>query len=269
MGFLNSFNCCSSRPAGARPAARRPRGPLAPGRAEAGAPPAFLWLTIDEVGQQSKRVPIGEIRPGTRYYSEDGRHFAKDSEGNLTISRPGDNEGAVISDFDQWLAGQARSTGVERQQEARLDFGGTAVVAATLKSKALRRYTIPDLVVHGAEAGLLDRRMLHALWQKMPALNQAQDWVLVYGVKQHGAALSTLLRRAAGIHETLLLVKTTNGELFGGYATTAWAENLEALGTASFFGRGDTYLYRLVHGSGSAEAITFTWTREDHHFRAL
>lgn len=269
MGFVDSFKCCSSRP-GAQPT-RRPRRPLAagPGAEAGGAPPAFVWLTIDEVGQEIKRVPIGEMRPGTRYYSEDGRHFAKDSEGNLAISRPGDNEGAVISEFDQWLAGQARRTGaVGRQQEAHLDLGGTAGVAATVKSEALRRYTIADLV-DGGEAGLLERRTLHALWQKMPPLNQAQDWVLVYGMKQHGAALSTLMRRAAGIDTTLLVVKTTTGELFGGYATSAWAEKLEALGSATFFGRGDTHLYRLIQGStGSAEATWFTWTREDHHFRA-
>ena len=64
-------------------------------------------------------------------------------------------------------------------------------------------------------------------------------------------------------------MKTTTGELFGGYATSAWAEKLEALGSATFFGRGDTHLYRLIQGSaGSAEATWFTWSREDHHFRA-
>ena len=219
---------------------------------------------MDQIGQPSHQVPISAVQVGVRYYSEDGRHFVLDSEGNLVAVRLDGHEGATVNTFDQWLDGQTGAA--KRQQESHLGFSGSAAVASRMKSKALRRYTIPDLV-HGDEAGLLDRRVLHAIWQQVPPLAQAQDWVLVYGMKQHGAALSTLLHRAAGIDTTLLVVKTTTNELFGGFATSAWVENVEAaLGSATFFGRGDTWLYRV--SNGGAEATKFSWSREDQHFRA-
>ncbi len=267
MGFLESMKCCATRPA---PRGRPRRGrqtaqaATADGGTEEGPAPAVVWESIAEVGQLTKQVPIAAIRSGVRYYSEDGRHLVMDSDGNLVVSRPSDHEGTVTSHFDQWLTGQTAAA--KRKQEAHLDFGGSAVVAGRMRSRALRLYTIPDLV-HGEEAGLLDRRTLHSLWQNVPPLSQAQDWVLVYGMRQHGAALSTLLHRAAGIDTTLLVVKTTNGELFGGFATSVWAAHVEAgLGSATFFGRGDTWLYRFPD-SGSAEVAKFTWSREDHHFR--
>jgi hypothetical protein len=266
MGFLDSLQCCASRPGRSSRGRQHPRAGLAAGDAEA-PPPAVVWESIAEVGELAKQVQITAIHTGVRYYSEDGRHLVMDSEGNLALSRPSDHEGTVVSHFDQWLAGQTAAA--KRQQEPHLDLGASAVVAGRLRSKALRVYTIPDLV-HGEEAGLLDRRTLHALWQKVPPLSQAQDWVLVYGMRQHGAALSTLLHRTAGIDTTLLVVKTTGGELFGGFATSVWATKVEtALGSATFFGRGDTWLYRRFPNSGSAEAAKFTWSREDQHFREL
>ena len=83
-----------------------------------------------------------------------------------------------------------------------------------MKSAALRKYTIPD-IVDGEAGGLLDRQALHTLWQTVPPLCQCAEWSLVYGLTQHGAVASTLLRRAANIEQTLLVVKTTTWRTAG------------------------------------------------------
>ena len=68
----------------------------------------------------------------------------------------------------------------------------------------------------------------------------------------------------SGIDTTLLVVKTTKNEVFGAFATSIWEEKPEA----TFFGRGDTFLYRIPL-SGGPEASKFTWSRENGQFRAL
>ena len=270
MGFLDSLGCCASRPVRPRKQANRARGSGGGGGGGGAstvvdaALPAFVWSTADVVGDEATRTPMAEIQVGTRYFSEDGRHFVKDSEGNLVVTRPSERGESVLA-FDEWMEEQKRAG--SRQLAAHLSFGESAELASRMKSKALRRYTIPELV--DGEGTLLDRRTLHALWQTVPPMCRVQDWVLVYGVKQHGAALSTLLRRASGIDTTLLVVKTTDGRLFGGFATSIWAEKLEGgSGSPVFFGRGTSWLYRFPV-EGSADIEQFSWSRADQQFRAL
>lgn len=48
---------------------------------------------------------------------------------------------------------------------------------------------------------MLERRMTG------PTVHKVARWGLVFGLKQHGASLATLLRRVNGLEPTLLLVR--------------------------------------------------------------
>ena len=104
MGFFDSLKCCAQSTRGANQRARSAQRPpdAAATVDELETPPAFLWNSIEDVGEQSKQVSLEAMHVGVRYYSEDGRHFVRDTEGNLVVSRPGErNESTVVSHFDE------------------------------------------------------------------------------------------------------------------------------------------------------------------------
>ena len=116
-------------------------------------------------------------------------------------------------------------------------------------------------------------------------MQRVESWSLIYGLAQHGAMLLTLINRAYAIAPTLLVVKTTDGTLFGGFATDPWgqkagvdgaafcarptlsprppaAPNFGGLGMAD--GRGGCFLFRFPTAS-AAEA--YRWSRKDDQFQ--
>ena len=133
---------------------------------------------------------------------------------------------AEPAEFDAWA----------ERQGAKLSLGATVTVAARMRAKALQHYTIPDLVGEDEDptTGLLNRRALHSLWEVVPAMQRVESWSLIYGLAQHGAMLTTLLTRAHTIAPSLLVVKTTDGRMFGGFATDAWEQKVGAEHGAEF-----------------------------------
>ena len=154
------------------------------------------------------------------------------------------------------------------RQGAKLSLGATVTVAARMRAKALQHYTIPDLVGEDEDptTGLLNRRALHSLWEVVPAMQRVESWSLIYGLAQHGAMLTTLLTRAHTIAPSLLVVKTTDGRMFGGFATDAWEQKVGAEHGAEFCAPPSLPPLRFcrtpAHGCGSVNV-----RRQGRHFR--
>jgi hypothetical protein len=47
-------------------------------------------------------------------------------------------------------------------------------------------------------------------------------FISVFSSNDHGTSLLTFYNRVEGYEPTLLIVKTTQGEVFGAYCSTAW-----------------------------------------------
>jgi hypothetical protein len=47
--------------------------------------------------------------------------------------------------------------------------------------------------------------------------------VAVFSSNEHGTSLSTFYNRVEGYEPTLLIMRTTGGEVFGAYCSTAWS----------------------------------------------
>ncbi|XP_067942260.1 MTOR-associated protein MEAK7-like [Watersipora subatra] len=78
------------------------------------------------------------------------------------------------------------------------------------------------------------------------AINQAipyklrEKWTLLFDSRKHGESFTTLLRRVRGQKNTVLVVRDTDGNVFGGFSTAPWNNN------AAFQGSVDNFLFSVA-----------------------
>lgn len=83
-------------------------------------------------------------------------------------------------------------------------------------------------------------------------------------------------QRCTGVEFTLLVVKTTCGEIFGACATTPWhSHTADGHSRGTFFGRGNSWLWRLggdgAHSGDGDDTVVvrYDWSRADNAFQHL
>ena len=74
----------------------------------------------------------------------------------------------------------------------------------------------------------------------LPMRLRGYDWTMLYSLAQHGSSLQTLMRKTRGQRSTLVVVETCKGEIFGGFATTAWTSS------TSYYGSGESFVFTTV-----------------------
>lgn len=73
-------------------------------------------------------------------------------------------------------------------------------------------------------------------------------WKLLYGLARDGDSFDGCLRVISNINRTLMVVRTTRGAVFGGYADSAWHSN--HLGNAVFYGNASAALFSIIDPEG-------------------
>ena len=102
---------------------------------------------------------------------------------------------------------------------------------------------------------------------------------LVYSSNEHGISLTTFYTRTEQYEPTILVVKTTKGEIFGAYCSSSWANrNLkdDRGQRQTYFGTGETFLFTLSSppskyiwvNSGKTED-ELTGTKAEEHKKEL
>jgi hypothetical protein len=85
-----------------------------------------------------------------------------------------------------------------------------------------------------------------------PSLDYCK-WQRIYSLSRDGDSFDTFLRNVEGRDRNVLVVKTTLGQIFGGYADTRW----EARGVFhEFYGTGQTCLFRFTQ----REVKVYPWS---------
>ncbi|XP_037977318.1 GTPase-activating protein skywalker isoform X7 [Plutella xylostella] len=91
-------------------------------------------------------------------------------------------------------------------------------------------------------------RELFTLWSWLPVRITMYQPVLLYTTEEHGCSLTTFYVRVEHHEPTLLMIKTTNNEVFGAYCSTRWFERNqkdERGNRQAYFGTGETFLFSL------------------------
>ncbi|XP_037977314.1 GTPase-activating protein skywalker isoform X3 [Plutella xylostella] len=95
---------------------------------------------------------------------------------------------------------------------------------------------------------ILDQSELFTLWSWLPVRITMYQPVLLYTTEEHGCSLTTFYVRVEHHEPTLLMIKTTNNEVFGAYCSTRWFERNqkdERGNRQAYFGTGETFLFSL------------------------
>jgi hypothetical protein len=82
---------------------------------------------------------------------------------------------------------------------------------------------------------LLEVAQLLAL---LPTRYQLGTWTLLYSLGQHGASLQTLHRKVDSARATLVMLRTSDGCVFGGFSSDSWKTR------SGYFGSAEAFVYQ-------------------------
>lgn len=114
-----------------------------------------------------------------------------------------------------------------------------------------------------AESTTLAYKELVALWNWLPERMTMATPTLAYSSNEHGISLTTFYTRCEKYEPTILVIKTTQGEVFGAYCSTTWAERNLKNDKGSrqvYFGTGETFLFQLPTGGTPKK---YAWVKAD------
>jgi LysM repeat protein len=119
---------------------------------------------------------------------------------------------------------------------------------------------LTDVTMLPRDSKLISRNQAVSLAKALPPRLQNGSWQLVYDFDEHGVSLHALFSAAKNHPETLLMVRDMNSrEVVGVFAAQAW----DYAGRAgSFFGTGETIVFRFKHNDSDVEVHPWSGANE-------
>lgn len=115
----------------------------------------------------------------------------------------------------------------------------------TVKQKRSRRNVQLALNPNTFSSEIVSAKEMHDIWSWIPerfALCQPQ---LLFTTSTHGCSLNRFYSHCEGHEPTLLLIRTTDGDVCGAFLSTDWEERKRGGNKLSFFGTGECFVFRL------------------------
>mmetsp|Transcript_7747 Transcript_7747/g.8857 ORF Transcript_7747/g.8857 Transcript_7747/m.8857 type:complete len:363 (+) Transcript_7747:77-1165(+) len=88
----------------------------------------------------------------------------------------------------------------------------------------------------------------------LPASLAYCRWKRIYSLARDGDSFNAFLKLVEGYHHTLLVIRTSNGEIIGGYADSEWKAQHQ--GNPEFYGSAQAFLFCVI----GDEARVYNWT---------
>lgn len=83
----------------------------------------------------------------------------------------------------------------------------------------------------------------HIVDEALPSnLQMCTTWKRLFSINLHGDCVATMLSKCKSFRHTLLVVKTSNGTLLGGFASEVW-KNQGGFDRCSYYGTGASFLF--------------------------
>jgi hypothetical protein len=90
-----------------------------------------------------------------------------------------------------------------------------------------------------AQPHVLSPPLMESLQAFLPYTKSGQNFYLKYSMIRDGASLHTFLKRARGVHYSVLALETVDGEVFGAFTGQPWRKNW------NYFGSGESFLWKM------------------------
>ncbi len=105
----------------------------------------------------------------------------------------------------------------------------------------------------GSDSRIVENpEMLTDLNMELPDRFRGMMWVRAYDFMAHGASLRMLYQKAAGHHETLMIMQTRDGEIFGAFTTEEWVMTRPR----EYYGTGESFVFKYR----GKELDVFRWS---------
>jgi hypothetical protein len=101
---------------------------------------------------------------------------------------------------------------------------------------------------------ILNDLQISNLVENFPSMMMYNDWTLVYSVNRDGVSVGTFFEKCKNWKYTLIVVKDTNGYIFGGFCSETWRSSTK------FYGTGENFLYTFKN---TDTPIVYNWTGEN------
>lgn len=102
---------------------------------------------------------------------------------------------------------------------------------------------------------VLTAALARAVRDALPASVRHAAWRRIHSIARDGDGFATMLRNVQNHGNTLLVVETTRGQIFGGFAGTAWSRHCYK--EEEYFGSGEAFLFSKT---GEQEVAVHEWT---------
>lgn len=97
--------------------------------------------------------------------------------------------------------------------------------------------------------------MLILLGSKVSPLMRIKEWEVVYGISKDGDSLRTFYSNTKKYNPTIILIKDTKGNIFGGFISEKWHCSKR------FYGTGESFLFSFKE-KGKVSAYKWTGANE-------
>ena len=119
-----------------------------------------------------------------------------------------------------------------------------------------RAISIHTPIFVGGESKILSTDNVLNIEATLPQQQRGYNWQLSYGSSSHGLNWVTFYRCVKQTGPNLLVIKTTKGDIIGGYASESWNPCGEYIGT------GESFVFRCHQDAYEK----FSWTLSDPYF---
>lgn len=93
-------------------------------------------------------------------------------------------------------------------------------------------------------SNIIDWYHLDQLWEWIPERISIKEPSIAFTTHDDGCSLRTFFAKTESLEPTILLIKTSEGEVFGAFCSESWSNRL-GRDAGHFFGNGETFLFSL------------------------
>mmetsp|Transcript_37327 Transcript_37327/g.60691 ORF Transcript_37327/g.60691 Transcript_37327/m.60691 type:complete len:804 (-) Transcript_37327:58-2469(-) len=102
----------------------------------------------------------------------------------------------------------------------------------------------------------LTKTHVSKLETSLPTSYHGYDWALAFSTSKHGADINDFYRLASKHDASLLIIKDTDGGIFGGFCATPWKKS-----TGGYVGSGECFVFTL-----EPEFNAYRWSQSNSYF---
>lgn len=95
------------------------------------------------------------------------------------------------------------------------------------------------------KSSIASQTQLERLWPHLPSRFTVVKPYIIFSSNEHGTSLRNFLHMVDEVEPLIILIKTTEAEIFGAFCSSAWGERKHE---RKFFGTGETFVFTFEKG---------------------